>query len=211
MSTPKSTLQPKSNATLWLLLGIVGAVAAGYFYVAPEVSELRQLRLNSQALAADRQAYELQISQVTALDTRLDAQQSVLDQLAVAIPARPAVDELIVALQAMASQSGIILSTIQPAAESSSDGVSATISARGSYSGLHLFLEELAKNQRPIKVTELALSAASDVTGASLVNASIQLVAATVGAGSGATDAHGEAAAASAESVPAASEGGTGE
>lgn len=179
MTTPKAQLQPKSNATLWLLIGILGVGAIGYFYVAPQVRALKDIRLSGAALAADKLAYEVQISQIAALDTRLTVQETALDQLSLAVPDQPAVDELIVALQAIASKSGIVLSSIQPAAEGSTAGVSVLIAARGSYSGLHLFLEELGKNQRPIKVTELALNAASDVTGASLVNASMQLVAAT--------------------------------
>ncbi len=181
MTAPTKPLQPRTNALLWVLLGVVGVLGTGYVYTLPQIEALREIRLSSAALAADKQAYELQISQLTALDERLEQHQPALDQLSLAVPDQPAVDELLVSLGAVASRSGIVLATIQPSSEVTPEGVTVSLTAKGSYAGIHLFLDALGTNQRPIKVTEVGLAAASDVAGASLVTASLQLVAATAG------------------------------
>lgn len=175
-----SGLQQRSNGVLWGLLGALGVIGLGYFYVAPQVDTLRDTRLAAAALAADKQSYEIRINEVLALDERLDAAQSSLDQLDLAIPPDAAIDELLVSLDAMAAKSGIVLATIQPATvEGVENGVTVSLTARGSYSGLKLFLETLQTNLRPLSVTSLAVSAASDVSGASLITASMELTAAT--------------------------------
>lgn len=179
MTAAKTPLQPRTNATLWLLLGVAGALGTWQLYTAPQLQGLRQIRLSTAALAADKQAYELRLAEVAALDRRLVAQQPVLDQLALAVPDKPAVDELLVSLGAMASSSGIVLGTVQPSEQGTEEGITVSLTARGSYAGIRLFLEALDSNLRPIKVTELGLAAASNVDGASLVNATVQLVAAT--------------------------------
>ena len=176
-----NSLGQRSNSTLVATLGVLVAALLGYYYVAPTVTTLGNSRLATAALALDKTAYETRIGEVVALDARLRGQPALLDRLTLAVPPDAAIDELIVSLEALAAGSGIVLATVQPVVVQEESGTKVSVTARGSYGGLRLFLEQLASNLRPIKVTELTLTAASDVSGASLVNASFQLVAAQAG------------------------------
>ena len=178
----ETPLQQKGNAMLWGVLGLLGAFVVGYFYVLPSVRELKTTRLAASALAADAQSLQTTINLVTATDQSLGEHQAAIDRLALAVPDHPAFDELLVSLSAIASASGVVVPTMQPlTAASGESGAGVSLTVRGSYSGIHLFLELVSQNLRPLKVTQLTLSSTSDVTGASLISASLSLVAARVG------------------------------
>ncbi|MBI4185429.1 type 4a pilus biogenesis protein PilO [Candidatus Berkelbacteria bacterium] len=176
--TTERALGQRTNSLLYALLGVLVAALVGYFYVAPTVTKLHETRLATAALAADKIGYETRISEISALEIRLKQQQETLDRLALAVPPDAAIDELIVSLGALAESSGIVLLTVQPASIGDEAGTPVSVTARGSYRGIRLFLEKLEGNLRPVKITELSLASASDVTGASLVNASFKVIAA---------------------------------
>lgn len=181
MSTAsKPAFAGRSNDILWAAVGILGVLAMGYFYVAPQMTELKTARATTQAREKDAAALETQITQVNQIAQQLNSQQSALQQLALAAPSSSAYDQLLIALQAIASESGVVLSTVQPASGNTTAGqqVNVTISLKGSYGGMHLFLENTAKNIRPLTITNLSLTSAADVTGASLLNATLIVTAA---------------------------------
>lgn len=173
-------LQQKTNGMLWALLGLVVTFALGYFYVLPQVSTLRETRLATEALAADVTGLQAAMSEVQALDQSVAQRSAIVDQLNLAVPSSAAVDELIVSLETIASSAGVVLPTVQPATSTDGSVVPLTVTVRGSYSGVRLFLELLEQNLRPIRVTTLTMSTTSDVSGASLVTTTLTLEAARV-------------------------------
>lgn len=174
----RTQLATKSNATLWLLLGVLGVVAVTYAYTGPSIAKLKEVRLTALARAADTQELQARISQIVALEQQLKLREDKLKELDVAVPADPSIDEFVRSLEAMASASGVLLTSIQPA-QAESSVASVSVSLRGSYSGIHLFLQRLATSRRPVAVRSLALSTAADAGGTSLLSATMQLDAAT--------------------------------
>lgn len=180
-STPPAS---RSNDILWAAVAILGVLAIGYFYVGPKITELKEARAVTLAKERDAQTIEAEIIKVNQIAQQLTAQTDTLKQLDLAAPTAAAYDQLLVALQALASESGVTLSSIQPTTAANTVGavqqVSATVGLKGSYSGVHLFLESVVKNIRPITITNLALTNATDAKGASLLNATLLVSAAQV-------------------------------
>jgi Tfp pilus assembly protein PilO len=181
MSASSQDTTGRTNDMLWATIGILGVLGMSYFYVAPRMATLKEARAITQAKEQDSVALQAQITQVDKTAKELNAQPEVLKQLALAVPSSTAYDQLLVALQAITSESGVILSSIHPTsgvATGAAQQATATLAIKGSYSGVHLFLETIAKNIRPLKVTNLALTSAVDATGVSLLNATLIVTAA---------------------------------
>jgi Tfp pilus assembly protein PilO len=178
MSQTGSVVSGRNNDLLWLAVGLIGVLGISYFYVAPQMSSLRQARAVTLAKADDIQKLQDEITKTNEIGLSLAGQKDALNQLALAAPATASFDQILVALQAIASQSGVILSSVQPVASTTSQQATATIALKGTYDGVHLFLENLAKNIRPVSVTNMALVSATDNSGASLLNATLTITAA---------------------------------
>ncbi|MBI4032327.1 type 4a pilus biogenesis protein PilO [Candidatus Berkelbacteria bacterium] len=185
MPSNRPVLPSKQNGMLWALLGILGVIAVGYFYTMPQIAKLKAVRTTAAARAADVLALEAQRQEILALNQQLDDRAGDLARLALAVPGAANMEELLVSLETIASTSGVVLASVQPVANAGAKGSEASVTLRGSYSGVKLFLELLAKNLRPVKVTELTLAGSSDVAGASLVDVTLTLVAADAVARSG--------------------------
>lgn len=182
MSTPAPQPAGRSNDILWAAVGLLGVAAMGYFYVLPSVTSLKDARATVKAKEQDNQEVQDQITQVTRIGAQLASQQTALQQLGLAVPSGAAFDQLLIALSAIASSSGVELSSVQPVAVTASgaatQGASATISLKGSYSGVHLFLENLAKNIRPVTIANLAIASSADEKNVSLLTVTMTLTAA---------------------------------
>ncbi len=162
MSTDAQPASARSNDILWTAVGLLGVAAMGYFYVAPAIAKLKESRAAAQAKQNDVTAMTDQIAQIDQIGQQLAAQTESLKLLNLAVPATPAFDQLLMALAAMASQSGVELSTVTPAVGSTGASTpSASVSVKGTYTGIHLFLENAAKNIRPLTITNLGLAAAT--------------------------------------------------
>lgn len=168
----------KDNGSLWILLGILGVIAAGYFYTWPQLTELKSVRTTAAARTADLEAIQAQQQEISVLAQQLASRAADLDRLTLAVPSTSRNEELLVSLEHMASTSGVVLSTVQPTATAASSGSEVTVTLRGSYSGVAAFIELLDKNLRPVKIVDLSLTGSSDVVGASLVDATMTVVAA---------------------------------
>lgn len=184
--TRTTAVQTRSNATLWLVLGILGAVAVTYTYTGPKIAELKEVRVTALARAADTQALQSQQAEAESLWQRLEVSQESLQTLDIAVPATPSVDEFMRSLEALASASGVVLTSVQPGQGDNAVSVSATL--RGSYDGIHLFLEHLGNSKRPVQVRELALNATADADGVSLLTATLRLEPATAATSQAATN-----------------------
>lgn len=182
MSTSSQDTSGRTNDILWATVGILGVLGMSYFYVAPQMTALKEARAITQAKEQDSATLQAQITQVDQTAKQLNAQPESLKQLALAAPSSTAYDQLLVALQAIASESGVILSSIHPTSGVATTGATqqatATLAIKGSYSGVHLFLETVAKNIRPLTITNLALTSAVDAKGVSLLNATLIVTAA---------------------------------
>lgn len=171
----------RTNTVLWLMLGVGGALVLSWFVAKPAVEALRTVRIASAASAQDVVALQQTLGQVSALSQELATRAKELDRLTLAVPPEPALDALTVSFDAMAQASGVVLTGFQPSSVLDTDGVDVTVTLRGAYGGIHLFLERLEHNLRPLVVEELALNATSDISGASLVNATLKIHAAAAG------------------------------
>lgn len=176
---PSNSPSPgKQNGALWAVLGGLGAVVIGYFYTLPQITALKEVRTTVQARAADVAALDVQAQELLATKQLLDQRSAELERLALAVPNTNGIDDLLVTLESIASTSGVVLASVQPVVTAGTKGSEAAVTLRGSYSGVRLFLEQLAKNLRPIKITELSIAGSSDVAGASLVDVSLTVIAA---------------------------------
>ena len=173
------TVSARSNATLWLLLGVLGAAAVTYLYTGPKIAELKDVRVTALAKAADTEALQDRVTQIVALDQQLALREASLRDLDVAVPVQAGVDEFIRSLEAMASSSGVLITGIQPVQAEGASAATVSATLRGSYSGIHLFLQHVAGSRRPVLVRNLALTATADADGTSLLSATLQLEAAT--------------------------------
>lgn len=173
-------LPDRSNAVLWLLLGLLGVVAVLYFYVQPERARLVELRAKSQASQEDIAVVQAQIDAITALDATLAEQSNQLNRLTVAVPTGDGLGELLVMLQDTATQAGVVLTSIQPAVATDQAGPTLSLAVRGSYGGIRLFVAGAEALIRPVTISKLSISASSSVPGASLVSASMTLTAASL-------------------------------
>jgi len=180
MSNTNQDTTGRTNDILWATVGILGVLGMSYFYVAPRMTELKEARAVTQAKEQDSVALEAQIVQVDQTAKQLNARTDVLKQLALAAPSSMAYDQLLVALQAITSESGVIMSSVHPTsgATGATQQATATLAIKGSYTGVHLFLETVAKNIRPLTITNLALTSAVDAKGVSLLNATLTVTAA---------------------------------
>lgn len=174
------TESTKHNTLLWLILGVIGSAAAFYLYTLPQIRELKLLRTQSATLEADLSSLNEKKTTVVKLNDDLKRSTALTDKLALAVPEDEAIDELITSLEKIVEKAGITLLSVQPASNVETGKTTAMLSTRGSYSGTTLFLEFLEKNLRPIGVNDLALTATSDIQGASLISASFEITPAQI-------------------------------
>ena len=171
----------RSNDVLWAALGFLGVVVLSYLYVGPRMSELKDARAVTRAREKDNQDIQTQMTNVAQITQQLNSQPEALGQLALAAPVGAAPDQLLVALQSIASESGVVLLSVQPnVANAVQSQTSSVVTLRGSYTGVHLFFELLQKNIRPLSATNVAIASAVDTEGASLLNVSLTVLPAQV-------------------------------
>jgi Tfp pilus assembly protein PilO len=191
MSTANAATTSRTNDILWATIGILGVIGMGYFYVAPRIASLKESRAITQAKDDDIKELTAQIAQVKQTAKELNSQPDALKQLSLAAPNSTAYDQLLVALQAIATESGVVLTSVQPT--SSTAGAAklaiATVGIKGSYTYVHRFFEVIATNIRPMSISNLALSNAVDVNGVSTVSATLIVTAAQAIAPATAVDA----------------------
>ncbi|MCA9388691.1 type 4a pilus biogenesis protein PilO [Candidatus Berkelbacteria bacterium] len=166
----------KSNAFLWSVLGVLGVIGVGYFFVSPQVDSWKTARAEAAAAEADTVEIQQQIQQVQSLDQQLNGRQADLDRLDLAIPNEPSFDELLYNLETISQNSGVVIDSIQPVGISEEiPNASATINMRGPYLGVRQFLEQLEQNLRFVKVSNLNLGVSSNTEGATEVVATFQI------------------------------------
>lgn len=180
MAEPTSAAT-RSNSQLWALLGGLGVIAVLYFYVMPARTELLAVRTEALAAEKDLAALQDQISATVSQGTQLVSRADDLARLDLAVPRSQGFEELLVALTATAEQSGVVVTSIQPVAGTEESGTTVSLSVRGSYGGVRLFVGGLAGLLRPISIKTLSLSATANLAGGSLVNATLELTAAALG------------------------------
>lgn len=175
----KTAAPTRTNDVLWAAIGLIGLVAITYLYTAPQMAALKEARAATQAREGDNQDVQGQIAQVAQISQQLAAQEAALTQLSLAAPVGAATDQLLVALQAIASESGVILVSVQPSGADTAQA-SAAVSLRGSYTGVHLFFELLQKNIRPLPATNVSIVSTPDASGVVLLNVGLTISAAQV-------------------------------
>ncbi len=167
----------RSNATLWLLLGVLGVLAIGYFYTVPQIETWKSARAMATAKQRDVQSIQQRIAEIQQLDGQLSQEASGLDRLDLAVPKTPGSEDLLITLEAIAAASGTSLASVQPldSTEEVAEPV-ITVGVTGSYGGVQLFLDLLSQNLRPIEVANLSLVGTSETDGASLVTATLTIM-----------------------------------
>ncbi len=171
----------RSNTLLWALLGLLGVGAVVYFYVAPQRSAVLAVRADSLAAAEDIDALQERVSTIVALGTTLEGRAADLKRLDLAVPQTDGSEDLLVALSDSAERSGVVVTAVAPAVSTSAGGHAVTVTVRGSYGGVRLFVGTLTDLVRPIAIDSLTFSATAELAGGSLMNATLELRAAALG------------------------------
>lgn len=164
----------RSNDILWAALGVLGVAVITYLYVAPQMTALKEARATTQAREQDTQDVRAQAASVAQLTQQLNSQPDALAQLALAAPVGAAADQLLVALQSIATESGVVLLSVQPTS-ATSELSSSVVTLRGSYTGVHLFFELIQKNIRPLAASNVAITSTADSEGVALLNVSLTI------------------------------------
>ncbi len=175
--------QKRRNDLLWMILGITFVIAIAYFYTYPQIQNWQTALITATAKEQDALAITEKISITESKKSELASNSGITNQLDLAVPPTQAEDDFVATIESIAESSGVTINFFQP--NSNSDGLEASLNINGSFLGIGLFLQDLHKNLRPVKVTNVRITSVSAVEGAALLGATMDIVAATLGAQGG--------------------------
>lgn len=176
--------QKRRNDLLWMLLGILLVAAIAYFYSYPQIKNWQTALINMAAKEQDALAVNEKINTVQAKSAEISQNSDIVNQLDLVAPDTDAEDGFVATIESIAENSGVTINFFQP--NSNADGLEASLNINGSFLGIGLFLQDLHRNLRPVKVLDLRITSVSAVEGAALLNATMRVIAATSGLQGGA-------------------------
>lgn len=150
------------------LIGILAVLVAGaiiFFWFRPTVARYATTRLALATREAEVNLLTERKKRLSSLASQVAAKQSDLDRLFVAVPTTEAqIPEIIAAIVAMTSESGVELVSLQPGAGQSKGTVSSqttvTVSVRGGFAEIIALTERLERNLRPATIRSATLAGA---------------------------------------------------
>lgn len=169
--------QQKRNDFLWMVLGIILVTAVGYFYTYPQIIAWQNALIAAEARRLDAQEAQNKVSTVEQKKAEIAQNQDIVNELNLVAPGNQAEDDFVATLESIAENTGLTVNFFQP--NFNSEHLEVSINANGSFLGIGLFLQDIQKNLRPVKISELRITNVSSVPGASLLNATMKITAAT--------------------------------
>lgn len=169
--------QQKRNDFLWMVLGIIIVTAIGYFYTYPQIINWQSAIIAAEARRLDAQEAQAKVATVEQKKAEIAQNKATVDELNLVAPETQAEDDFVATLESIAENTGLTVNFFQP--NFNSEHLEVSINANGSFLGIGLFLQDIQKNLRPVKISELRITNVSSVPGASLLNATMKITAAT--------------------------------
>jgi Tfp pilus assembly protein PilO len=154
--------QKKDNQAALIGLIIILVLAIFYFGVYYQGKSLHTAELSYKAKSLQATALAKNVSSLQSLQAQFSSQNSTLSKLQTAFPANAKPEEIIVMLNAMATNAGVTVNNIQPDQQntntsSSLPAANITVTVTGDYNAQSRFSSELAKNIRPITINNISL------------------------------------------------------
>lgn len=144
-----------------------------------ERSDLNHARAQRATVEQQVSSLQSQFASLQALEKQVPADKARLATLETALPTNPDLTDVLNQLHALATASGVQLTSVNPSAQTSTTGsgglqeVTLSMSAGGTYAQMTAFLNQLASMPRALVVNSLSVS--SDPTGQLSVSMSAQV------------------------------------
>ena len=158
------------------LMAVVLAVAAWFFWLAPTANAIAQA--NSQLATLDQQKSTIaaRLALLTATNTDLANQPEAVKLLQLAIPATGGVPDLLTSIDAMATASGVSLTSIQPSTASDQPTqLALTVNCTGSFTAIQAMVSALEQTIRPLTIQTVSLTSSATAAGSTTITAALSL------------------------------------
>lgn len=170
----------QERTTVIILLSVLVAFAIGYFGLKPMVSAYHNHQLAAGARTVEISEASKRKTALAQLAAQLKKFSRQIEFLRIAVPPEAQYPELLAQLAALASESELVLTTVQPqrsetASESGAAAVVINLTVRGSFPKMISFAEKVEKNLRPITVSSISLIDGGDPQAAEQLTATIQM------------------------------------
>lgn len=164
----------RASTPLWSLVGILVVVAAWFWWLVPTARTIRSVSAEATELATTRSDLEARHAYLATMATQIPAHKDEARLIQLAAPTDPSYPELLAALEAMATASGVTLVQVQPqAANTDPSQVVMNVGVSGTYEALASFIRASEAFVRPMGVRSLSVTTASSVESTALVTATI--------------------------------------
>lgn len=154
-------LSDSKNKNYWSLISfltIIIAIAIGYFFIYPNIDQLKNLNIQIYARDKENQAMEVKIVDLRALKAAFDQNPQKVGKFDLAMPKNDAMPDLLVSLEEMSQKSALSMPTVANKSKSDGKYTSINIAFEGSYESLKMFLDDLENNIRLVAVSSISLS-----------------------------------------------------
>lgn len=163
---------------LWpgiIVLCLLIIFGVGYFVIPSYVAEVKDLNLEVAVTKQKIQLTEQKLQDLQYLKGQFEANKDLVNLLNLAIPDGVQLPETLVSLDALAKDSGLEITSIQPKAASSGGDKTISLSVTGSYDALKSFLVKMENNLRPMNASTISVNKSTTVSSGSFISASLSL------------------------------------
>ncbi|MBI2263533.1 type 4a pilus biogenesis protein PilO [Candidatus Berkelbacteria bacterium] len=160
------------NYASFLLLA--AALLLIYFGLKPVLAGLKERSLELAVVQKEVENKKQKLETLTSLAGEIKSKSDLLAKVNTALPSEPDYPSLLVMLESIASQSNVLLQSLQPG-QAAGNEAPLDITVQGNFSALKTFLSNLEQNSRPLLVKSINIVA--DATG-DLLSATLRIGAA---------------------------------
>lgn len=146
---------------LGFLLLVLAVVVAVLFFV-PKVQEVRSITINKKAKAELAQARDARVQALKQIQTVFAQQPDRIKKLAAVLPSEPQIPEVLVAVEALAKESGVLVSSVVPQVSEQDSAVYLTIVGEGALTSVENLSKLIADNARPMSIPTISLLKSQD-------------------------------------------------
>ena len=126
MDQPSETKKSEQAAAI-LILSLIIIIALIYLVIKPQMTDLKKNNLTTAKKNIELQSKKQQIDNLKELEPKIKSAQAEVKKLAIALPKGSKVGEILVQLEAMASNSKVAITALTPSGENASASPEATI------------------------------------------------------------------------------------
>jgi Tfp pilus assembly protein PilO len=166
----------RDQSLVWLFGTVVVGVVGWFFWLSPTARALQASQASVQSLTTTRQQLQSRLAFLTQVAAERSDHADAERLLTLAAPISYDFPSLVASLDAIASGSGVTLSSIQPQVGPTSQATfPATVSLSGTFSAIRSFVAAVEANIRPYTVTTLNVASSSTALGSTVVSGSLTL------------------------------------